>query len=102
MVMAQGLQCWDGSGRLVVDLSDYNLRFIGTASITFSPGQTTKNMSYGACSADGTIVVITGSSMNTPNEYFCRAYNGGFNAFFFPVNGLTISHSINVEIYNFQ
>jgi len=40
--------------------------------------------------------------MNTPNEYFCRAYNGGFNAFFFPVNGLNISHSINVEIYNFQ
>ncbi|MEN0584442.1 MULTISPECIES: hypothetical protein [unclassified Kosakonia] len=100
--MAQGLQCWDGSGRLVVDLSDYNLRFIGTASVTFSPGDTIKNISYADCTEAGTIVAVTGSSMNTPNEYFCRAYNGGVNAFFFPVNGLSVSHSINVEIYKFQ
>ena len=100
--MAQGLQCWDGSGRLIVDLTDYNLRFMGTASITFAPGETFKNIGYSGCTVSGSIVIITASSLNTPNEYFCRAYDGGFSAFYFPVDGLTVYHSINMEIYNFQ
>ncbi|EFJ1906879.1 hypothetical protein HRZ08_004668 [Escherichia coli] len=32
--MAQGLQCWNSAGVLVVDLGDYNMRYMGTYSIT--------------------------------------------------------------------
>jgi hypothetical protein len=40
--MAFGLQCWDGSGKLVVDLSDYNCRYIGTYDITMASGQNSR------------------------------------------------------------
>jgi hypothetical protein len=31
---AAGLQCWDSAGRIVVDLSDFSIRYIGSASVT--------------------------------------------------------------------
>lgn len=28
--MTQGLQAWDGSGRMLVDIGDYSMRYVGT------------------------------------------------------------------------
>jgi hypothetical protein len=47
MVMPQGLQCWDGAGRIAVDLSDYAIRYIGSTSVTFAAGETAKTFLFG-------------------------------------------------------
>ena len=36
--MSQGLQCWDGNGNIVVDIGDYNMRFMGTYNINVVSG----------------------------------------------------------------
>jgi len=36
--MSQGLQCWDEYGRLIVDVGDYNMRYIGTVNLNVGPG----------------------------------------------------------------
>lgn len=100
--MPQGLQCWDAAGRPAVDLTDYNVRFMGIASVTFLPGETTKNIPYAGVTLAGSFVAVTAASQNNPNEYFCRSYDGGFVAIYIPVNGLGVQHTINVEVYNFQ
>lgn len=33
--MAQGLQCWDASGRLIVDIGDYNMRYMGSVNLMY-------------------------------------------------------------------
>jgi hypothetical protein len=44
--MPQGLQCWDGAGRIAVDLSDYAIRYIGSTSVTFAAGETAKTFPF--------------------------------------------------------
>lgn len=98
--MPQGLQCWDTVGRIAVDLSDYAIRYIGSASVTFAAGETSKNVSFAGITQDGSFISIVSTGVAT-NEYYCRAYNGGFTAYYFPTAG-SAAITLNVEVYNFQ
>lgn len=98
--MPQGLQCWDGTGRIAVDLSDYAIRYIGSTSVTFAAGETAKDVSYPGITQDGTFISIVTAGV-TANEYYCRAYNGGFTAFYLPITG-SPAFTFTVEVYNFQ
>ncbi|QPJ98886.1 hypothetical protein [Enterobacter roggenkampii] len=100
--MAQGLQCWDSSGRLVVDLTDYSIRYMGSMSISFSAGETQKNFSFPGLTQDGSFVTIVSASLSGyTNEYYCRSYNGGFTAYRLPTSGGP-AITFNIEAYNFQ
>lgn len=98
--MPQGLQCWDSAGRVAVDLSDYSLRYMGSASFNFPAGVSSVNVAFPGATQDGSFVsiVTTGVGMN---EYFCRAYNGGFAAYYLPTKANQAT-TLNVEVYNFQ
>ncbi|MGQ0422336.1 hypothetical protein ACT4US_30425, partial [Bacillus sp. HC-Mk] len=74
--MPGGLQCWDGSGRVAVDLSDYAIRYMGSTSVSLATGETSKNVAFSGATQDGTFVTIV-STGPTVNEYFCRASAGG-------------------------
>ncbi|MEH5140619.1 hypothetical protein [Enterobacter cloacae] len=100
MVMPQGLQCWDSAGRIAVDLSDYAIRYIGSTSVTFAAGDTSKNVSFAGITQDGSFISIVSTGV-TVNEYHCRAYNGGFTAYYLPSTG-SPAITLNVEVYNFQ
>ncbi len=100
--MPQGLQCWDASGNLVVDLTDYAIRYIGATSVSFAQGESSKNVSFPGVTQAGSIVTIVSSSVAySMNEFYCRAYDGGFNALYLPTGG-TQAITLNVEIYSFQ
>ncbi|STD27293.1 Phage-related protein, tail component [Enterobacter asburiae] len=102
MVMPQGLQCWDGAGRIAVDLSDYAIRYIGSTSVTFAAGETAKDVSFSGVTQDGSFIsIVSASSAGVINEYYCRAFNGGFTVFYLPSGG-SISITLNMEVYNFQ
>ena len=100
--MAQGLQCWDAQGRVAVDLTDYNLRFMGSITVTLGPTETSKNVAFSGATQSGTVVIITSASLRNPNEYFCRAYNGGFNAFLMHGSTGGLSNTLTIEVYNFE
>ncbi|WP_368287308.1 hypothetical protein AB2B46_12820 [Kluyvera intermedia] len=100
MVMPQGLQCWDSAGRVAVDLSDYAIRYMGSATVSLASGETSKNVAFSGATQDGTFVTIVSTGM-TVNEYFCRAYNGGFTLYYLPTGG-SAAITLNVEVYNFQ
>ena len=53
--MPQGLQCWDGAGRIAVDLSDYAIRYIGSTTVTFAAGETAKDVSFSGITQDGSL-----------------------------------------------
>ena len=98
--MPQGVQCWDGDGRIAVDLSDYAIRYIGSTSVSFSAGDRSKFVSFAGVTQDGTCISY-GSSGARANEYYCRAYNGGFTVLYLPGGG-SPANTLNVEVYNFQ
>ncbi|HID5228592.1 TPA: hypothetical protein ACXEMK_003495 [Enterobacter roggenkampii] len=99
--MPQGLQCWDSAGRIVADLSDFSIRYIGSASVIFATGERLKNIPFSGVSQDGSFITIVTQGLDV-NEFFCRAFNGGFTAMYLPVNGVPFPRTLNVEIYNFQ
>ncbi|BBE77236.1 MULTISPECIES: hypothetical protein [Phytobacter] len=101
MVMPQGLQCWDGAGRIAVDLSDYAIRYIGSASVTFAAGEMTKDVSFPGITQAGSFISILTSYDLVSNEYYCRAYDGGFTVFYLPTTG-SPGFTFTVEVYNFQ
>lgn len=98
--MPGGLQCWDESGRVTVDLSDYSIRYIGSISVSLSSGQASKNVPFPGITQDGSLVSIVSTGV-TANEYFCRAYDGGFTLYYLPTGG-SMAITLNVEVYNFQ
>lgn len=98
--MPQGLQCWDTAGRIAVDLSDYAIRYIGSSSVSLSSGETSKNVALSGVTQDGSFISIVSTGV-TVNEYFCRAYNGGFTLYYLPTGG-SPAITLNVEVYNFQ
>jgi hypothetical protein len=100
MVMPQGLQCWDTAGRIAVDLSDYAIRYIGNSSVSLASGETSKNVALSGVTQDGSFISIISTGV-TVNEYFCRAYNGGFTLYYLPTGG-SPAITLNVEVYNFQ
>lgn len=100
--MAQGLQCWDAQGRVAVDLTDYNLRYMGSTTVTFGATETSKNVAFGGATQSGTVVIVTSASLRNPNEYFCRAYNGGFNAVLMQTSAPGVSNTLTIEVYNFE
>ncbi|MGQ7187997.1 hypothetical protein ACUODJ_34765, partial [Escherichia sp. HC-CC] len=63
-------------------------------------GETSKNVAFSGATQDGTFVTIV-STGPTVNEYFCRAYNGGFTLYYLPTGG-SAAITLNVEVYNFQ
>jgi hypothetical protein len=56
--MAQGLQCWDATGTLTVDLNDYNMRFMGTVSLAVSAGITTWSIPFPSMRPNGWLAVL--------------------------------------------
>lgn len=73
--MAQGLQCWNGSGTLIVDLQDYNMRYVGSQSLSLG-GTWQWNIAYSGMTANGWIVYPqVGNLFQT---YIVRCYDGGY------------------------
>lgn len=97
--MAQGLQCWDASGRLVVDLGDYNIRFMGTASLSITAGTTnvwTVNFT-GVRPTGWLIIPVT----NNFSEFYCVPQTNSFSVRYTPTGGIS-ARTLSFELYAFE
>ncbi|EGE4036891.1 TPA: hypothetical protein ACH3JP_004424, partial [Shigella sonnei] len=80
--MAQGLQCWNAAGVLVVDLTDYNIRFMGTYTVKATSAQT-YTVSVPNMKTTGWFVHYAPAS-DTFNEWSAFCNNGSFTAVYLP------------------
>lgn len=81
--MAQGLQCWDGSGRLIVDLGDYNLRYVGSQTHTLGGGPQW-NIGFGGMTAAGWLVYPQVGRVF--QNYAVKCYDGGYRIAYMPTS----------------
>lgn len=98
--MAQGLQCWDSSGRLVVDLGDYNMRFMGTASLAISAGTTnTWNVAFSGMKPVGWLAIARTNTFWT--EFYCVCGTNSFSVRYTPTGGV-FAQTLTFDIYSFS
>ncbi len=79
--MPCGMQCWDASGKLVVDIGDYNTRYLGRTSVTIPANTNVATGSFSGLAAAGSfaaVVSVSSSSYFKPNNFATRTYNGGY------------------------
>lgn len=79
--MPGGLQCWDASGKLVVDIGDYNTRYLGRTSAAISSNINQLNVPFSGATQNGCFAVIVAAQSNSPGfgadtyEFAARALN---------------------------
>lgn len=97
--MAQGLQCWDATGTLTVDLNDYNMRFMGTVSLAVSAGITTWSIPFPSMRPNGWLAVLR---TNMPwNDYYCIPGTDSFTVQYLPTSG-TYPTTLYFDVYKFD
>jgi len=99
LTMAFGLQCWDGSGRLVVDLSDYNCRFIGTYTAKMASGAKSFTQSVPGINASNSFAIITHNSFGGFVDCYCVTGTNSFTLY--QMNGYYSSETFTVEVYRY-
>ncbi|EKY3088593.1 hypothetical protein RA970_001741 [Cronobacter dublinensis] len=93
-----GLQCWDGSGRLIVDLGDYMVRYIGRTVVNAPAGISEMNVPYAGLTASGSFAAIVKLN-GVVRIWSTSCYDGGFTLYFVP--GTSYADTITVDLYNF-
>lgn len=96
-----GLQCWDSSGNLVVDLGDYNTRYASTVSINFPTSVQSVSVNVSGVTASNSIAVVKSVSIGGIYYYTASCYNGGFTVFYTPSRNPLYAQTVTVEIYQF-
>lgn len=93
--MAQGLQCWNASGTLIVDLGDYNMRFMGTYTITATSAQS-YTVTVPGMRTTGWFASYAPAS-DVFNEWSVICNNGSMSIIYFPTASPTAgTYSFNV------
>nr|DAZ70780.1 MAG TPA: hypothetical protein [Caudoviricetes sp.] len=103
--MPQGLQAWDASGRIVVDLGDYSTRFVTSISPTLAAGQSAMQIAVSGITDTGHFAVITKGNSSVVSgllmtELTAVTYNGG--VWLIGITGAyTVARPVVIDIYAF-
>ncbi|ELY3545781.1 hypothetical protein SMX40_003378 [Cronobacter turicensis] len=93
-----GLQCWDASGRLVVDLGDYMVRHRGRITVKAPGGVNQFDVAIPGATASGSFAAITTTLMQT-RIWGTSCYDGGVTVFFVP--GTSFADTLTIDLYDF-
>lgn len=103
--MTCGLQCWDASGKLVVDIGDYNTRYLGRTTGTIAANSNTLLIPYTGATLNGSFAVIVAAKSNSsgaPNadtyEFAARSVNNGIQVIRV---GAAKSVTLTLDVYAF-
>lgn len=99
--MAGGIQCWDANGKLIVDIGDYNTRYLGRATINLPANSNVASQGFPNLTASGSFAtVISSSSPNLyPNNFATRTYEGGFRVWRLSTNPTSVD--LTVDLFSF-
>ncbi|MGK6325776.1 hypothetical protein ACMGEE_01565 [Erwinia sp. DT-104] len=101
--MPAGMQCWDETGKLIVDIGDYNCRFIGVVNVSCPANISEVTVSYAGITANGSFGVViatnSGAGISSISEYAVRTYDGGIRVIgIFPSNRAA---TLAINLYGF-
>ncbi|WP_148049889.1 MULTISPECIES: hypothetical protein [unclassified Enterobacter] len=97
--MAQGLQCWDANGVMVVDIGDYNMRYMGTRTLNVTPNITSWNIAFPGMRVNGWLAVQR-LTITSNNIFYCIPGNESFAVQYLPTTG-TYPQTITFDIYKY-
>jgi len=97
--MAQGLQCWNASGVLVVDLGDYNMRYMGSVNLTIAAGTNAWSVAYAGMKSTGWLAVMRTSQYW--NDFYCIPGNNAFTVQYLPTGG-TYAQTLTFDVYKYD
>ncbi|MCK0554305.1 hypothetical protein KFO32_14755 [Pantoea ananatis] len=99
--MPAGMQCWDGNGKLIVDIGDYNTRYLGRVTLSIPANTMATSLSFAGLTTAGSFAsVISVSNPNLQsNNFATRAYDGGFRVWRLSTN--KSSADLTVDLFSF-
>jgi hypothetical protein len=100
--MPGGLQCWDANGKLVIDIGDYNSRYLGRTTVFLPANVNSITGSFPELTQAGGFVVVVSTlstSYFTPGNFAARAFNGGFGIF--RLSRDTTAVTLSLDMYAF-
>lgn len=100
--MAQGLQAWDGSGRLVTDLGDFNMRWVQDYTVACTGTGLTWDFGYGPMTNTGWLVLPPWDANSNVSNYVCVANNGSFTVRYLWTTHSSVGDTFTVGIYTYS
>ncbi|CUW22514.1 Uncharacterised protein [Serratia grimesii] len=100
--MTGGIQCWDASGKLIVDLGDYNTRYIGRMQISMPAQSFQTTAPYPGSIESGSfgVIISTSNASHPPDRYMTRAYDGGMRLYCIdPSFNQTVT--VTIDVFSF-
>lgn len=99
--MPQGLQCWDSSGKLIVDIGDYNCRYHGEITVNYPANVWYKDVPYSGITQTGSfaVTVSTSAELDGPFATPCKTYNGGIRIF--SIFRYSSPVTLKIRVYSF-
>lgn len=98
--MAQGLECWNAQGVQVVELGDYNIRYMGAVSLNVSAGTTTSwNVGFNGMRTNGWLAILR--TTQWWNDYYCIPGNDSFTVQYLPTSGV-YSTTLTFDVYKYD
>ncbi|WWV91956.1 hypothetical protein [Escherichia phage PJNS034] len=93
------VRCWNAAGKLVADVGDYNVRYLGRQTITYPAKAASARGNLAGLTASGSFGVIVGASQGAFNDYVVKAVNGGYEV----LANRTIyqNTTLTVDLYSF-
>ena len=102
--MPCGLQCWDASGKLVVDLTDYYLRYVGSYPVKTPKGNGSSVVSVattvpGMTAAGWMAVIVACNPSYAFSNFATRCQAGKFTTYLMDKSGPDAT--LTIEVYQF-
>lgn len=95
-----GLQCWDGSGNIVVDLGDYSVRFIGLYGVNIPSGANYAEIPvHDISQANGFCIPVVSGYDGTLDSIYIVCYNNYVRAVNTSGSGRQISFTFEAYTY---
>lgn len=100
--MPAGLQAWDQSGNLIVDLGDYTVKFIGKYSMTIPQGKDIASITVNGIDGNNSFAAITGVNDKYPiTDYYAKTKTNGVDLIYLPTGYAGYARTFTVEVYKF-
>lgn len=100
--MPCGMQCWDASGKIVVDIGDYNTRYLGRTTITIPANTNVVTGSFGGLTTGGSFASVVSASSTSyfkTNNFATRTYEGGYRVWRLSRNVTAVT--LTLDLYAF-
>lgn len=75
------VRCWDASGRLIADVGDYNIRYLGRQTITYPANAASARGNLAGLSASGSfgVVVSVSDAGSQANEFVVHMLDNAYD-----------------------